>query len=53
MVGRLLIIYVLYIILPLINSEVVLNLLVCSCICEIYANGHVPEFIFFLIPKFI
>ena len=43
MVGRLLIIYVLYIILPLIYTEVVLNLLACSCFCEMYANGHVPK----------
>ena len=43
MVGRLLIIYVLYIILPLIYTEVVLNLLACSCLCETYANGHVPK----------
>ena len=43
MVGRLLIIYVLYIILPLIYTEVVINLLACSCLCETYVNGHVPK----------
>ena len=43
MVGRLLIIYVLYIILPLIYTEMVLNLLASSCLCETYANGHVPK----------
>ena len=43
MVGILLIIYVLFIILPLIYTEVILNLLACSCFCETYANGHVPK----------
>ena len=56
MVGRLLIIYVLYIILPLMYTEVVLNLLACSCLCVTYANGHVSKRTvhnFFLILKFI
>ena len=30
-------------ILPLIYTEVVLNLLACSCLYEVYANGHVPK----------
>ena len=44
MVSRLLIIiYVFYIILPLIYTEVVLILLACACLCKTYANGHVPN----------
>ena len=43
MVGILLIMCVLYIILPLIYTEIVLNRFACSCLCEMYANGHVPK----------
>ena len=43
MVGRLLKMYVLYMILPLIYTEVVLNILACSCVCETYANDHAPK----------
>ena len=43
MVGRLLIMYVLYMILLLIYTEVVLYPLACSCLYEMYANGHVPK----------
>ena len=43
MVGRLLIMYVLYIIVPLMYTEVVIKLLACFCLCEIYANGHVSK----------
>ena len=46
MVGTLLIINVLYIILPNLYRSG-LNLLACSCLCEMYANVHVLKIYLF------